>query len=77
MNKRQKKKLFRKFTGQNPPKILLYSNLNYHIAVDKPWGGLKALKKQMATRAVERFNTDICDRNSQIRISRRYTRRNK
>ena len=77
MNKRQKKKFFKKTTGQNPPihpQQLLYSSLSYHAIIAKPWGGLAALKKKIATRAVEDFNRNIQDRNTQIRTSRRYTR---
>lgn len=74
MNKRQKKKLFRKVIGSNPPEELIYTSLDYHIFVDKPWGGLAALKKREATRTVECFNRNIRNRNNQIRTSRRYIR---
>ena len=77
MNLRQKKKLFKKITGQNPPihpKQLLYSSLSYHALIAKPWGGLAALKKKIAVRAIEDFNRDIQNRNTQIRRSRRYIR---
>lgn len=53
MNKRQKKKLFRKTMGWNPPDCLIYTSLDYHVFIGKPWGGLAALKKQEATRTVE------------------------
>lgn len=74
MNKRQKKKLFRKTMGWNPPDGLIYTSLDYHILVDKPWGGLAALKKQEATRTVEDFNWNISRRNEWIRSSHRYRR---
>lgn len=74
MNKRQKKKLFRKIVGWNPPDCLIYTGLDYHILVDKPWGGLAALKKQEATRTVEDFNRNISRRNEWIRSSHRYRR---
>lgn len=74
MNKRQKKKLFRKAIGSNPPEELIYTSLDYHILVDKPWGGLAALKKQEATRTVEDFNRNISRRNEWIRLSHRYRR---
>lgn len=74
MNKRQKKKLFRKTIGSNPPEELIYTSLDYHILVNKPWGGLAALKKQETTRAVECFNHNIRNRNTQIRTLRRYIR---
>lgn len=74
MNKRQKKKLFRKAIGSNPPEELIYTSLDYHILVDKPWGGLKELKRQEAARAVEDFNRNITRRNTWIRSSHRYTR---
>lgn len=74
MNKRQKKKLFRKIVGWNPPDCLIYTSLDYHILVDKPWGGLAALKKQEATRTVEDFNQNISRRNEWIRSSHRYRR---
>ena len=41
MNKRQKKKLFKQVTGKNPPKKMKYSGKNYHLAINKPWGGRK------------------------------------
>ena len=41
MNKRQKKKLYKKKTGKNPPKQLHYSEKEYHKAISKPWGGEK------------------------------------
>lgn len=41
MNKRQKKKLYKKKTGKNPPKQLHYSEKKYHKAIGKPWGGEK------------------------------------
>lgn len=41
MNKRQKKKLYKKKTGKNPPKQLHYSRKEYHKAISKPWGGEK------------------------------------
>lgn len=73
MNKRQKKKLFRKTIGLNPPEELIYTSLDYHVFIGKPWGGLAALKKQEATRAVEDFNWNIQNRNTQIRRARRNT----
>lgn len=74
MNKRQKKKLFRKITGQNPLKWISYSGIYFHVRIYKPWGGLAELKKQESTRAVENFNRNISNRNLQIRESRRYIR---
>ena len=49
MNKRQKKKLFRKTMGWNPPDCLIYTSRDYHVFIGKPWGGLAAQKKQEAT----------------------------
>ena len=43
MNKRQKKKLFRKVIGSNPPEELIYTSLDYHVFIGKPWGGLATL----------------------------------
>lgn len=74
MNKRQKKKLFKKMTRNNPPEWLSYSGKLYHSLIEKPWGGLAELKKQETIRAVEDFNRNIQDRNVQIRALRRYTR---
>lgn len=74
MNKRQKKKQYKKITGQNPPMRLLYSGMGYHVMIGKPWGGLARLKKWRATKAAEGFNRDIQNRNAQIREARRYTR---
>ena len=74
MNLRQKKKLFRKVTGQNPPGWMHYSSRRFHDFLCKPWGGLAALKKQEATRTVEDFNRNIQNRNYLLREARRYTR---
>ena len=74
MNKRQKKKLFRKIMGWNPPDCLIYTSLDYHVFIGKPWGGLAALKKQEDTRTVEDFNRNIQNRNYLLREARRYTR---
>ena len=74
MNLRQKKKLFRKVTGQNPPRWMHYSSRRFHNFLCKPWGGLAELKKQAATRAVEGFNWNISRRNEWIRSSHRYRR---
>lgn len=73
MNLRQKKKLFKKIIGYNPRGIS-YGDLRYHAAINKPWGGLAALKKQEATRTVEDFNRNISRRNEWIRSSHRYRR---
>lgn len=74
MNLRQKKKLFRKVTGQNPPRWMHYSSRRFHDFLCKLWGGLAALKKQEATRTVEDFNRNIQNRNYLLREARRYTR---
>jgi len=74
MNLRQKKKLFRKVTGQNPPGWMHYTSRRFHNFIHKPWGGLAELKRQEAARAVEDFNRNISNRNLQIRALRRYTR---
>ena len=74
MNLRQKKKQFKKITGQNPPGWMHYTGRRFHNFLHKPWGGLAELKKQEATRSVEDFNRNIHNRNRQIRRSRRYTR---
>ena len=73
MNLRQKKKLFKKIIGYNPRGIS-YGDPRYHAAINKPWGGLEALKKQEATRTVEDFNRNISRRNEWIRSSHRYRR---
>lgn len=74
MNKRQKKKLFKKRTGQNPPGWMHYTSRRFHNFLHKPWGGLKELRRQESTRAVEDFNRNITRRNAWIRSSHRYTR---
>ena len=74
MNLRQKKKLFNKKVGWNPPEGMLYSDRRYHDFIGKPWGGLTEQKKQETIKAVEDCNRNIQDRNIQIRTSRRYTR---
>lgn len=65
MNKRQKKKLFKKTTGQNPPGWMHYTSRRFHNFIHKPWGGLAELKKQEATRAVH--NCKEINRKRQIR----------
>ena len=77
MNLRQKKKLFKKKTGKNPSKWIHYGTLRYHKAIGKPWGGMAALRKIEAARAVESFNRRIRNRNYLIREARRYTRGNR
>lgn len=42
--------------------------------IGKPWGGMAALRKIEAARAVESFNRRIRNRNYLIREARRYTR---
>ena len=74
MNKRQKKKFFKKKVGWNPPSTLHYSRLDYHVLTKKPWGGMTELKRQIKIRSVEGFNLHIQDRNNQIKEMRRYTR---
>ena len=68
------RKLSRKTMGWNPPDCLIYTSLDYHVFIGKPWGGLTALKKQEATRTVEDFNRNIQNRNYLLREARRYTR---
>ena len=60
--------------GWNPPDCLIYTSLDYHVFIDKPWGGLATLKKQEAARTVEDFNRNIQNRNYLLREARRYTR---
>ena len=59
MNLRQKKKLFKKKVGCNPPNGMSYSERLYHIFIGKLWGGLARLKKQEASRAVEDFTRNV------------------
>lgn len=63
MNLRQKKKLFKRITGHNPRGID-YGGPEYHAAINKPWGGLKELKKQETIKSVEDFNRNIQNRNT-------------
>lgn len=74
MNLRQKKKLFKRKVGLNPPGGMLYSDKRYHAFIGKPWGGLAAMKKQEAVKAVEIFNGNISRRNKWIRLSHQYKR---
>ena len=46
MNKRQKKKLYKKITGSNPQKWMQYRNWLYHSVIGKPFGGKKKIQKQ-------------------------------
>lgn len=65
MNKRQKKKLYKKKTGKNPPKQLRYSEKEYHKAISKPWGGKKppenySWNSEELKQAVGKNIKDIC-----------------
>ena len=42
MKKRQKKKEYKKITGNNPPPWIRYHGEIYHLVMQKPWGGLRA-----------------------------------
>ena len=44
MNKRQKKKLYKKITGHNPPAWMSYKEWLYHVVNGKPWGVKKSIK---------------------------------
>lgn len=46
MNKRQKKKLYKKITAHNPPAWMSYKEWLYHDAIGKPWGGRKRTRRQ-------------------------------
>ena len=46
MNKRQKKKLFKKKTGFNPFIGMIYSHPLWHYFIGKPWGGQKEWERQ-------------------------------
>lgn len=38
MNKRHKKKLYKKITGHNPPARMSCKEWIYHVVIGKPWG---------------------------------------
>lgn len=61
MNKRQKKKEFKRATGSNPPVWVSYKGEFYHIILEKPWGGLKE-KRQQEARNLEAFNRVMAKR---------------
>lgn len=78
MNKRQKKKEYKKIAGANPPKWMIYHGETYHNALQKPWGGLKAAihleelireaKRQQETiRNLEGFNQAMTERRKKCR----------
>lgn len=76
MNKRQKKKLYKKKTGKNPPKQLRYSEKEYHKAISKPWGGEKPPEnyswnseevKREVKRAVAKVAKAFADRGSKLK----------
>lgn len=50
MNKRQKKKLYCKVLGANPPKWLRYTEYTYHFLIGKPWGGWAEAKRRSNAR---------------------------
>lgn len=76
MNKRQKKKLYKKKTGKNPPKKMRYSKEEYNRAICKPWGGEKLLEnyswdseevKREVKRAVEKAAKAFADRGRKLK----------
>lgn len=46
MNKRQKKKEYKKFAGSNPPSWMQYREWLYHAVIGKPWGGRKKIRRR-------------------------------
>lgn len=75
MNKRQKKKLFKKRIGNNPRKELRFRSECYCHIIGKPWTGRNALKRQQETSNIETFNIAMTKRRkrwkSWIRSQRR------
>ena len=59
MNKRQKKKLYKKITGHNPPAWMSYKEWLYHDAIGKQWGGRK---KSMKPDTVSEFAKIMTER---------------
>lgn len=59
MNKRQKKKLYKKIAGQNPPAWMSYKEWLYHVVIGKPWGGRK---KSMKPDNVSEFTKRMTER---------------
>lgn len=45
MNKRQKKKLYKKRTGRNPPKVIKYSHETYRMGIQEGKSFLEVLKE--------------------------------
>lgn len=61
MNKRQKKKAYKRLAGNNPPVWMSYKGQFYHIVLGKPWGGLK-MDRQQETKNLEVFNQAMAKR---------------
>ena len=62
MNNRQKKKLYKKFAENNPPKWMKYSGMIYHTVISKPWGGEKEYQRRKIIRRLENFNNVMTKR---------------
>lgn len=63
MNKRQKKKEYKKLAGSNPPGWMQYRGWLYHAMIGKPWGGRKRTRqqddiKEFSERMTERRRTN-------------------
>lgn len=66
MNKRQKKKLYKKLVKNNPPKWMKYSGMIYHTVISKPWGGEKEYQRKQRIKRLVRFNTIMTQRRKRI-----------
>lgn len=69
-NKRQKKKLYKRLAGRNPPKWMRYKGKIYHIVVNKPWGGEKEYQRLLELVRLENFNRLMTKRRRQNRCRR-------
>lgn len=70
MKKRQKKKLYKRLTGRNPPKWMYYQGRKYHMAIHKPWGGEKEYQRSLELARLENFNRLMTKRRRQNRCRR-------
>lgn len=76
MNKRKKKKEYKKLAGENPPKWMSYHGETYHCVIQKQWGGSMAAIhpedlmretrwQQETIRNLEGFNRAMTERRRQ------------
>lgn len=70
MRNRQKKKLYKRLAGRNPPEGMRYKGRIYHVAINKPWGGEKEYQRRRELARLENFNRLMTKRRRQNRCRR-------